>query len=500
MKSHPLITPHHTPPCAPQQALQTRRHPWCPALLACALLGLAAAPAGLRAEEGNRFEKQMAPVAAAPAGEWWKTSWHEGWTYQHRGDFSLGARVRIREKAKVQWWQSLFSGVEEYIGELNLEARGNSLAESGVLRNQNGEILLSRYYPRTDVTRAIFRKPVADPTLVDDVLNMIVDDKTRGSIITTFMGSLFGAAASLVVQDPSLTTTKMAGAAGMWVGGKADDLASEQLKKHGIQKRKDGGIEISPESSLLQWTDSSKALADLANVAMQLNEAFNRRMFMIRASARSGDELDARQIYNEGGDLAVYATKKAAEGPDKAFEWLKGRMAAYQEPGDIVKGVLQRETFALSSQIFDSRERKPGDTWVVPADFFNTFLHPDLKGSFRGNVVLHYVGDVKVPSRDDERVVFDAREVEVSYKGKVDGRTVHSTLEYTEPQFSASLREDTDGVLFIDKQDGYVRQADLSMISNVQAGLPEMPILQGFDIAGDARFDVQYTCKGEPVK
>jgi hypothetical protein len=498
------MTTHRNPPATSQQLPGPQSHqrprPWRPALFAGLLLALGASASGLRADEGNRFEKQIAPVPAASAGEWWKTSWNEGWTYHHRGDFTLGARVRIREKAKVHWWQSLLSGAEEYIGEMNLEARGKSLAESGVLRNQKGEILLSRYYPRTDVTRAIFRKPVGDPTFVDDVLGMIVDDKTRGNLITTFMGSLFGAASTLVVQDPSLTTAKVAGAAGVWVGSKADDLASEQLKKHGIQKRTDGGIEISPESSLLQFSDSTKTLADLANLAMQFNEAFSRRMFMIRASAKSGDELDARQIYNEGGDLAVYAEKKAAEGADKAFDWLKGRMAGYQEPSDIVKGVLQRETFALSSQIFDSKERKPGDTWVVPADFFNTFLHPDLKGSFHGNVVLHYVGDVKVPSRDDERVVFDAREIEVSYKGKVDGRTFHSTLEYTEPQFSASLREDTEGVLFIDKQNGYVRQANLSMVSNVQAGLPDMPILQGFDVAGDARFELQYTCKGEPVK
>ncbi len=454
----------------------------------------------LAADEGNRFEKQLAPVTTAPAGEWWMASWKEGWTYQHRGDFSFGARVRVREKEKVHWWQSLVSGSEDFIGELNLEARGNSLAESGVLRNQNGEILLSRYYPRTDVRRAIFRKPVGDPTIVDTALEFIVDDGKRSGLIKTVMGGLFASATALVAPDPSATTIAVSNAAGRWVGEKADDLASEQLKKHGIQKRSDGGIEIDPGSSLLQFSDSTKTLADLANVAMQLNEAFNRRMFLIRASTRSGEELDARQIYNEGKDLAMFVEKKASEGQERAIEWLKGRMAAYSQPEDLARGVFQRETFALSSQIFDSKERKPGDTWVVPADFFNTFLHPDLKGSFHGSVVLHYVGDAKVPDRHDEKVVFDAREIEISYKGKVDGRTFHSTLEYSEPQFSAKLREDTEGVLFIDKTHGYVRQADLRMISDVQAGLPDMKILQGFEVAGDARFEVRYTCTGEAVK
>lgn len=482
---------------AHQRSAQIRRLPLLVLLISVILLAGAANP-GRAADDENRFEKQFAPVPAGPAGEWWKESWREGWTYQHRGDFSLAARVRVHEKSKVAWWQVLTSGAEKYVGELNLETRGNSLAESGVLQNQNGEILLSRYYPRTDVTRAIFRKPVGDPTIVDDILEFIVNDKKRSGLVKTLMSGLFGAASTSIVPDPSMTTTAISSAAGKWVGEKADDLASEQLKKHGIQKRPDGGIEIDSTSSLLRFSDSTKTLADLANVAMQLNEAFNRRMFMIRASAKSGEELDTRQIYNEGRDLTAFIEKKESEGSKTAIEWLKQRMLAYKQPQDLVRGVLQRETFALSSQIFDSKERKPGDTWVVSADFFNSFLHPDLKGSFRGNVVLHYVRDAKVPQGDDEKVVFDAREIEISYKGKVDGRTYYSTLEYAEPQFSAKLREDTDGVLFIDKTDGYVRQANLNMISDVQASLPEMKILQGFDVVGDARFEVRYTCKGEP--
>jgi hypothetical protein len=462
------------------------------------LLLAAAANTGLATENENRFEKQFAPVPAAPAGEWWKASWREGWTYQHRGDFSLSARVRVREKSQVFWWQSLTSGVEKYIGELNLETRGNSLAESGVLQNQNGEILISRYYPRTDVTRAIFRKPVGDPTFVDDALEFVVNDEKRSGLLKTVMAGLVGTVTTMTAPDPSGTTLSISTAIGGLMGEKADELASDQLKKNGIQKRPDGGIEIDPKSSLLQLSDPTKTAADLANVAMQLNEAFNRRMFLIRASAKSGEELDTRQIHNEGKDLATFIDKRKSEESVKAIEWLKGRMLGYEQPQDLVRGVFQRETFALSSQIFDSKERKPGDTWVVSADFFNSFLHPDLKGSFRGNVVLHYVRDAKVPQRDDENVVFDAREIEILYKGRVDGRAYYSTLEYFEPQFSAKLREDTDGVLFIDKTDGYVRQANLNMISDVQASLPEMKILQGFDVAGDARFEVHYTCKGEP--
>ena len=55
-------------------------------------------------------------------------------------------------------------------------------------------------------------------------------------------------------------------------------------------------------------------------------------------------------------------------------------------------------------------------------------------------------------------------------------------------------------MLFIDKTDGYLRQANLMMISDAQATLPDMKILRGFEAAGDVRFEVIYTCKGQPTE
>ncbi|MBL9154770.1 MAG: hypothetical protein JNK37_19980 [Verrucomicrobiales bacterium] len=457
----------------------------------------------VRAQETeSRFEKQLAPIADAPVGEWWKASWQEGWTYEHRGDFSLSARAKVKNKSDVFWFQALASGVADLAGELNLEVRGNSQAESGVLQNGNGEILLSRYYPRTDVTRSIFRKPVGDPTIVDKLLDFGVDAKKRSPWIKNLMSGLAAKVGTVAAPTGGLDPASgavLAGMVGRWIGEKADDLISAKLKEHGIQKRPDGGVEISLDSALLRAMEVTELLQELANLAMQLNEAFNRRVFLIRAAEKSGEELDTREIYSEGKDLVTFAEMKASEGAGKAVEWLKSRMPAYKRPKDLTRGVFQRETFALSSQIFDSQERKPGDTWMVPADFFNTFLHPDLSGRFRGSVVLHYVRDLNMTDRDDAETVFAAREIEILNNGKIDGRTYQSTLEYVETNFSAKLREDTDGVLFIDKTHGYLRQANLNMISDAQASLPDMKILRGFEAVGEVRFEVIYTCKGQPA-
>jgi hypothetical protein len=234
-------------------------------------------------ETENRFEKQLAPVPAAAAGEWWKASWREGWTYQHSGDFSLSARTKVKKEAEVSWWDALQSDAAEYAGELNLEVRGRSQAESGVLQTGNGEILLSRFYPRTDVTRSIFRNPVGDPTVVDKLLASIVDDKKRSSVIKAFfigLGGKGGATTGPIVGIDPVSASALGGAVGNWIGEKADDLISAKLKEHGIEIRPDGGVEISPDSSLLRATEATELLRELANLAMQLNEAFNRRVFL----------------------------------------------------------------------------------------------------------------------------------------------------------------------------------------------------------------------------
>lgn len=472
-----------------------------PVLLAAVLLGITAAASPLAADEGNRFEKQLAPVTAAPVTDWWRSSWQEGWTYQHRGEFSLAASVQIREVKKVNWWQSLVSGAEAFVGQLNLQTKGDSLAESGVLQNRNGEILISRYYPRADVSRAIFRTPVGEPTIVDKLLDLLVDEKTRSGIVKTMMEGLVTATSAVFVPDPTLTTSTMTGMVGTWIGEKADQIITEQFKQNGIVKRPDGGIEIDPRSPLLGLSSSTKDLADVANLAMQLNEAFHRRMFLIRADARSGSEVDTRQIYSEGKDLATVVEMREREGPEKAVGWLKDRMTHYQQPGDLVRGVFQRETFAMSKQIFDSKERRRGDTWEVSAEFFNSFLHPDLKGTFSGHVILHYAGDAKIHDANDESIVFNARKILILFKDEINGRLQESTLRYEEPSgFAAKVQEQTQGFIYVDADSNYIRQAELQMKGETRANLPEMKILEGFEAAGDADLTITYTCKGQPAR
>lgn len=453
-----------------------------------------AAFSSLRADDepaGNQFEQQLHPVDEAPAGKWWKESWRVGWTYEHHADFSLSARARVENKDKVKWWQALFGkAAEETVGELNLEVNGISLADSGVLSKDDGEILLTRHYPRVDVNRALFRGAIGEPNILDKVLSATIDQDKRAPLIKHLFGA-FGGLIGTRVGRPHIGAVL-----GARLGNQADGLIDSALRSVGIQVREDGGVEISPESAFLKGS----AAADAANLAMQLNKEFDRRMFVIRAAEDNDHALQTRQIFDEGKDLVTLAEKSRDPGigPRKAAEWLRNRMIAYNPPAPIVRGTLQRESFALVSDIFDAEERKPNDVWVVPATFFNSFLHPELKGEFKGNVVLRYREDAWIPSRHNREVRYHARVVEMLHRGEVDGRIRESTLEYSEPRFTAKLRSDTVGTLFVDKEDGYLRQADLSLTSDTRAGLPDMTILNGFELRGGADFRVKYDCTATP--
>ena len=442
----------------------------------------------------NPIERQLAPVGEASAGEWWKESWRKGWTYEHHADFSLSARARVANKEQVNWWQALNplvgGAAEQAVGELNLAVSGNSLADSGVVAKDDGEILLTRFYPRVDVNRSLFRTAIGDPTILDRALVGAIDKHTRAPVIRTLFASIGGLVGTEVGQP------QLGAVAGTWLGTQADSLLEVALKQHGIEVRTDGGVEISAESPLVKGTVAAEA----ANLALQLSEGFNKRMFVIRAAEDYGDALQIRQIFDEREDLVTLAEKSRDPdvGPDKAADWLRARMIAYNVPDPLVQGTLQRESFALATDIFDATERKPNDVWVVPADFFNSFLHPDLQGRFSGNVVLRYLEDATIPSRRNDRGVYEARVIEILRRGEIDGRIHESTMEYREPRFTAKLRSDTVGTLFVDKADGYLRQADLMMKSDTQAGLPDMKILNGFELRGGADFHVKYDCTATP--
>ena len=117
-------------------------------------------------------------------------------------------------------------------------------------------------------------------------------------------------------------------------------------------------------------------------MAMQFNKDVNGRKIAIASNGKYSREL--REIKGIKSDAVDPRASVAA-----FDEYLRqGNLA-----NDNLKALIKRESFSVTSDLFDAEARKPGDIWIVDGSFFNTFLHPDLKGAFIGRAVVKYVRD-----------------------------------------------------------------------------------------------------------
>ena len=140
--------------------------------------------------------------------------------------------------------------------------------------------------------------------------------------------------------------------------------------------------------------------------------------------------------------------------------------------------------------------------------FFNSFLHPDLKGAFRGRAVVKYVRDevgedayISIPTQAlGKEKLYDVRKIEVLPYGKVDGATVSTDLVYDERLIGGRFWAKYDSgksdiYVLVDKVSGHVVNGKLSLIADEVGALPSLPLLDGFKSAGHASLDL--TINGE---
>lgn len=164
----------------------------------------------------------------------------------------------------------------------------------------------------------------------------------------------------------------------------------------------------------------------------------------------------------------------------------------------LTRGLFEREVFALTRAIFAGEKRKVGDTWVTDGSVFNSFLHPDLKGTFTGRAILTYVEDddmVYSGTPSSPGKAYTCRILEYRDSATIDGRKMESTLKYDEGpgKFNASWseRNGNKARLFIDTVSGQVIKCEMIASANVKV-LPEMLLSQGLEGDGELRLEIQY--------
>ena len=267
---------------------------------------------------------------------------------------------------------------------------------------------------------------------------------------------------------------------------KAETVYKKAAERHlGGTYDSEGGVEAKKKSPFYRkLKGGGEALANFATV---FNGLFDGKDFYLCAGR--GDKVCARQLLNDQGFAGeafrlVAATNAAPSTRPRKMQEIE------PTPDEArVGNILSRETFNVNAVLFDLRERKPGETWAASATILNNFLHPDLKGKFRGIICMTYEGDetisISIPEALDKE--FNVRHLSMT-KRTSDSET---NFVYHEPKnandkgefefaYDPEDKETSAEIdIWVDKESGYIVKANAHMEGKV-AFLPDLALAKGW--------------------
>ena len=253
------------------------------------------------------------------------------------------------------------------------------------------------------------------------------------------------------------------------------------------------------ENSLIGKAIGEKEREEMMAMAMAFSDNVNGRKIAIATDGKYSHRI-----------AEVKSVKSATADPRASVESFDMYLDQGTDANDDMKALVKRESFSVTSDLFDSEVRKPGDIWVVDGTFFNSFLHPDLKGAFRGRAVVKYIGDeegddayISAPSKiAGKPTLYNVRKIEVLPNGKVDGSIVSTDLVYDERPIGGRFwakydRSSSSIAILIDKASGHMVYGKMDLNADDVGALPSLSLLDGFKSAG--RGSLQLTFTGEVV-
>lgn len=482
-------------------------------LLALGLAAFLGVPAF--AENENSYGDYLKPPEGIVASELWKDSWREGREYQHLATFSFDAAVKARGRENTSWLNKLYSrGVDEVVGRLIFGGSANATT-AVVAKREDGETLLMRNFGSTD-TQANFYLDTNEAPAADFVMKTLMSEREIKDLIeekamtalqiglalwAKVSASAAATAAAPMTGGASVVAAPAAGAAAGTaaaaaaealkglavhydVGGKVERAVQDSLHGAGLEQDKLDGDVVYKVRNRSKASKLFGSIALKTDFALRLAESFNNKDYLIfseKDGAVTSKLLSERALedvlkYSEDGNIA------------ENFDVLKNL------PGDAAsdaQSCFKRESLGLNEKIFGGRERKAGDVWFADADFLNTFLHPDLKGGFKGRVLLKYDSDTRL--QDHWGKLFSARKLVMLQKHGED----RTRAEYEEKEFSLSLNgRRTSLEIFLDAETLVVREVRLKAECDVREGnLPDSIFTRGLALRGDGECRMEYHCR-----
>ncbi|MBE6401863.1 MAG: hypothetical protein E7037_07575 [Verrucomicrobia bacterium] len=478
-------------------------------LIALGIASLVCVPAIAENEYGD-YVKTPDIVAA----DLWKDSWQLGKEYQHLATFEIDAAVKASSRKDASWLEKLCGMAYEDISG-HMQLGGTTSAFTTVAhKTENGETLLVRNFGTTDL-QPNFYFEIKDSPVVGFVMKTLMTDgeiktlvnKRLTEAIAVGAGIKAGIAAFLAAEVATIgasggslgtvaATEALAAAyastkAALIAVAKSTD-AGGRLEEYVQGKLQDAGLGASELDGEVVYTVRNKSKAGKlfgslntkANFALKLAESFNNRDYLIFSD--KGGNVSSKRISSKTiEDLMELSENGQLSQNIGALKNLDGAVASDAE------SCFKRESLGLNEKILGGKERKIGEVWLADADFMNSFLHPELKGKFKGRVLLKYESDTR--AQDYWGNFFSARKLIMLRRSGDDS----TNAAYEEEEFSLSLNgQRTSLEIFLDKETLVVREVRLKAESDVSAGgLPNSIFTRGLKLNGDIECNMNYHCR-----
>lgn len=419
----------------------------------------------------------------------WLQSWHKGEAYATQSEYKFWAQLQSVQNEDpsggrvTQWlkrWTADVVAENMPIVETGF-FEGKSLVKTFVCHEQPRLRLIRDYqYVMSDGTWGAAAVPSSE-TIRAAIGNAVVNDTLGRENRHKFYRVLKW---TNPVASEILSTWGETG----W------EISAEWLKKNIGQFDAEGRLNI-PDDSLIAEKFGAKDRAEIIAQAVAISSNANGRKVAIAQDGKYWRRTKE-----------IQTVKSSSADPHESVEAFDSYLEQGIEANPDLQGLVKRESFSMTRDLFDADIRKPGDVWVVDGEFFNSFLHPDLKGAFQGRAVVKYVQDeegdeayISVPSLlSGQKKSYAIRKLEVLPQGKVDGAMVSTDLVYDERPVGGRFwakyeRNKSDIFILVDKESGHVVYSKTRLVSDDVGALPMLALLDGFKAAGKGTLELTFT-------
>ena len=426
------------------------------------------------------------------ATEEWLQSWHKGEVYATQSEYLFAAMLTTEKNETPSGEWMITKWLKRWFADVVVDNvpvvesgsfTGKSLVKTFVYHEQPRLRMLRDYqYVMSDGTWG--GSVIPNNQLIREALGAAVrnDAFSRENRQAFYFG--------VEIFDPVA-----AGILAEW-GEAGWEVSAEWLKENVGQFDSEGRLNLS-EDSVVGKAFGEKERRQIMAKAVAFSQNVNGRKIAIATDGKY-----SRRV------AEIKSVKSVVADPRESVEAFDSYLNQGDNANADLEARVKRESFSVTSDLFDSEVRKPGDIWVVDSSFFNAFLHPDLKGSFRGTAVVKYVAD-----EEGDNAYFSApsevagmpksyavRKIEVLPQGLVNGAMVSTDLVYDERPIGGRFwakydRGNSNIFVLVDKASGHVVYSKMDLNADDVGALPSLALLDGFKAAG--RGTLQLTFTGE---